>query len=417
MATGFTIGGVDLEGTYPALGAYPTSSYLADRYPELLAQFKNPQLWGWGYNGSASVGILADGTIISKSSPVISFNAASSWKTLCVLGGQYGGMGGIKADGTLWMWGNAYGLGDGTVVGKSSPVQVANGGTNWRQVSCDTGSSTAAIKTDGTLWVWGYNGWGTLGNNASAGGASGVSTPQQIATGGTNWKQVSVGGQNMFAIKTDNTLWSWGYNGYGALGFGNTTSISYPAQVSGTTWKFIDASTSNSVAIKTDGTLWSCGSNTYGAIGDNTTTDRTIFTQVYGGGTTWKTASAGKRVIAAIKTDGTLWIWGGNTYGQLGDGTTTHRSSPIQTVSGGTNWRTISLGHFTSAAIKTDGTLWGWGKNDWGQLGDTTTTHRSSPVQTSAGGSNWKAVQTGYSTHALRDDSYDFAAASTTGFV
>jgi alpha-tubulin suppressor-like RCC1 family protein len=108
-------------------------------------------------------------------------------------------------------------------------------------------------------------------------------------------------------------------------------------------------------------------------------------------------------VYMDLFSDGGLWLWGNNiNIGALGDNTTVHRSSPVQTVSGGTNWKQVAGGVYHTASIKTDGTLWTWGRNANGELGDNTITHRSSPVQTVAGGTNWKLVAAGnYHTAAL----------------
>ena len=104
-----------------------------------------------------------------------------------------------------------------------------------------------------------------------------------------------------------------------------------------------------------------------------------------------------------------LWLWGYNVYGELGDSTVTNKSSPVQTIAGGTNWKQVAGGFYHTAAIKTDGTLWGWGRNSYGGLGDSTVTNKSSPVQTIAGGTNWKQVATGYyHTAAIKEMGDDF---------
>ena len=154
----------------------------------------------------------------------------------------------------------------------------------------------------------------------------------------------------------------------------------------------------------TEGGLWAWGRNYQGQLGDNTTTDRSSPVQTVSGGTNWKQVAGGLYHTAAIKTDGTLWLWGDNNKVQLGDNTTTRRSSPVQTISGGANWKQIACGYEHTAAIKTDGTLWLWGHNTNGQLGDNTRTSRSSPVQTVSGGTNWKQAACGFGhTAAIRD--------------
>ena len=206
-------------------------------------------------------------------------------------------------------------------------------------------------------------------------------------------------------------LWTWGRNAYGQLGDNSVTSRSSPVQTvsGGTNWKSVAGGNYNTAAIKTDGTLWLWGRNNNGELGDNSVTSRSSPVQTVAGGTNWKLVAGGINNIAAIKTDGTLWSWGNNTYGQLGDNSNTNKSSPVQTVSAGTNWKSVSCGFYYTAAIKTDGTLWSWGYNANGQLGDNSITYKSSPVQTVAGGTNWKLVAGGYyHTAAIRDNSDDY---------
>jgi hypothetical protein len=296
-------------------------------------------------------------------------------------------------------------LGDNTIVHRSSPVQTIARGNNWKQVSCGFGH-TAGIKSDGTLWLWGYEPLikrtttGKLGDNTVVG----KSSPVQTITRGNNWKQVSAGYAHTAAIKTDGTLWLWGDNGYGQLGVVNTLTFSRSSPVQtvtfGTNWKQVSASGgAHTAAIKTDGTLWCWGINFDGQLGDNTNGYKNSPVQTTALGTNWNQVSCGGLHTAAIKTDGTLWCWGENPYGQLGDNTRTNRSSPVQTIAFGTNWKQVSCGHRHTAAIKTDGTLWCWGNNDHGQLGTGKPglQPKSSPVQTTTYGTNWKQVSCGWS--------------------
>ena len=356
---------------------------------ELIDRYAQGGLRTWGYNTN---GQLGDNTIVSKSSPVQTIAGGTNWKQVAC---GYSHTNVIKTDGTLWTWGyNTNGqLGDNTIVSKSSPVQTIAGGTNWKQVSAGF-VHTAAIKTDGTLWLWGYNGEGGLGDNTQVH----KSSPVQTIAGGTNWKQVAGGGNHIAAIKTDGTLWLWGYNNKGGLGDNSIVPKSSPVQTiaGGTNWKQVSCGQYYTAAIKTDGTLWGWGDNTYGQLGDNTIAYKSSPVQTIAGGTNWKQVAGGGNHIAAIKTDGTLWTWGYNAYGQLGDSTTVYKSSPVQTIAGGTNWKQVSCGQFHTTAIKTDGTLWLWGYNiNSGQLGDNTNDPKSSPVQTIAGGTKWKQVAGG----------------------
>ena len=381
--------------------------YVMQVYPNLIPGVKTPSLFVWGENGG---GQLGDNTIIHRSSPVETIAAEATWKQVAC---GYAHTASVKADGTLWCWGNNLyrQLGDNTGINKSSPVQTVAFGSNWTSVACGH-LHTAAIKLDGTLWTWGWNSnaygadGGQLGDNTT----TTRSSPVQTITGGTNWSQVSAGYANTAAIKTDGTLWMWGNNYNGLLGDNTTIGKSSPIQTItfGTNWQNVSCGSYYTAAIKTDGTLWTWGHNTAGNLGDNTTIHRSSPVQVLGSSNNWRMVSCSNGHTAAIKNDGTLWLWGGNTYGQLGDNTAITRSSPVQTVSRGTNWNSVACGRLYTAAIKTDGTLWTWGYNTYGSLGDNTTTHRSSPVQTIVLGYTWKqaAKSFGFQGAAIQDGDY-----------
>jgi len=286
---------------------------------------------------------------------------------------------------TLWAWGNNfYGqLGDGTTSGpdcsgscRTMPEQIGTD-AHWAQVSSGD-SHTMAVKTDGTLWAWGNNGLGQLGD----GGTTAQSSPEQIGTD-THWAQVSAGGLHTVAVKTDGTLWTWGFNFYGQLGDGTTTDAHSPEQIgTDTHWAQVGTGTYHTVAVKTDGTLWAWGRNDEGRLGDSTTTEQHSPEQI-GTDTHWARVSAGGYHTVAVKTDGTLWAWGRNNEGQLGNGTNTGpqlcgpsstiacSTSPEQ-IGTDTHWARVSAGQFHTEAVKTDGTLWAWGQNAHGELGDGT---------------------------------------------
>lgn len=240
------------------------------------------------------------------------------------------------------------------------------------------------IKKNGTLWAWGYNYYGQLG----LGNSTTRSSPVQVGAG-TDWASVSTTGQygTSLAIKTDGTLWTWGANVYGERGTStNNSYVSSPVQVGAlTNWSKVSGGQIHVAAIKTDGTLWAWGYNGYGHLGDGTTTNRSSPVQI-GAGTNWSKVSAGYVNTYAIKTDGTLWAWGYNPYGQVGDGTTATRLSPVQ-IGAGTNWASVEADTYSSAvhAIKTDGTLWGWGYFQYGGNGIGSIGPRSSPVQFGSG--------------------------------
>jgi alpha-tubulin suppressor-like RCC1 family protein len=280
-------------------------------------------------------------------------------------------------------------------------VTTGGGGTNWKQVASGHGIHAAAIKTDGTLWTWGYNDYGQLGDNTYVGKLS----PVTVAGGGINWKQVAGGNYHTAAIKTDGTLWAWGYNLQGQIGDNTTVSKSSPVTTvgGGTNWKQVACGDDHTAALKTDGTLWVWGDNNYQQLGDGTagSVDKSSPVTTAGGGTNWKQVSCGSRYTIALKTNGTLWGWGFNPDGGVNTGSPTSLG-----VNFGSNWKQVACGNSHTAAIKTDGTLWTWGNNASGQLGDGTQISRStSPVTTLGGGTNWKQVVCGsQNTAAIKTD-------------
>ena len=305
-----------------------------------------------------------------------------------------------KTDGTLWSWGKNtdWGqLGHNTRANNiSSPVQIGSG-TDWK-LGGTTREGSFAIKTDGTLWTWGdcrsgSGGWNIGGNPAVR------SSPTQVGSD-TTWDKAFGGDYHMFGIKTDGTLWSWGYNANGRLALNTPgvpgSRVSSPTQVgSGSDWDHVSITGGyGNGAIKTDGTLWMWGFNNNGIIGVNDRTARSSPTQVPG--TTWKTYSSGGENMLAVKTDGTLWAWGSNGKGVLGQNQSPSDgpdglSSPTQ-IGSDTDWDKISSCAYGQAAIKTDGTLWTWGRSDSGVSAQNTGPgqDRSSPVQVP--GTDWFAV-------------------------
>jgi alpha-tubulin suppressor-like RCC1 family protein len=371
-------------------------------------------LWTWGSGTDGRLG--RSNASVNRLTPVTTFAGGTNWadtptaepEDLYTISASEQ-TAAIKTDGTLWTWGPGnYGqLGTNDTTQRNTPVTTFAGGTNWKQVS-SSNQHTAAIKTDGTLWTWGAGSYGRLGTNAT----TQRNTPVTTFAGGTNWKQVSAGFRYCAAIKTDGTLWTWGAGSYGRLGTNATTNKSTPVTTfaGGTNWKQVSTCFSHCAAIKTDGTLWTWGLGSDGRLGNGVTTG-SISTPVttFAGGTDWKQVSVGGGQggghCAAIKTDGTLWTWGRGDKGQLGDNTTTSKSTPVTTFAGGTNWKQVSSNQYHCAAIKTDGSLWTWGYGNNGRLGTNDTTQRLTPSTTFAGGTNWKQVSSGTQhTAALLDD-------------
>ena len=295
----------------------------------------------------------------------------------------------LYSDGSLLAWGsNTYGLGNGTTF-SAVPTQIGSG-TDWQYISAGE-YNNLAIKSDGSLWGWGSNGFGHLGDGTNID----KSTPIRIGTD-TDWKWVSAGDRHTVAIKTDGTLWAWGSNTSGALGNGGTNNSFVPIEIETlndtTKWKMAVAGSIFTLAIKIDGTLWGWGANTAGQLGDGTNEKRSIPVKI-GTDTNWNTIVAGYQHTVALKTDGTLWAWGANIFGQLGDGTNEDRSIPTQ-IGADTNWENIAVGSRHTLAIKNDGTLWAWGLNGSASLGDNTTIDKNIPTKIGTD-INWQFVNAG----------------------
>ncbi|MFZ4648401.1 MAG: fibronectin type III domain-containing protein [Patescibacteria group bacterium] len=369
-------------------------------------------VWAWGYN---YYGQLGDGTSldISFAKQVHGPDNIGYLTNIISIAGGSGYALALKSDGTVWAWGandSGY-LGDNTTVQKKTPVQVHGPGnvgflTDIVSIS-STGSSAYAVKSDGTVWAWGYNATYQLGDSTTTQRL----TPVQVHGSGdvgflTDVVSVSPNAASgVFALKSDGTVWAWGYNNIGQLGDNTMVNKTSPTQVHGPgdvgfLTGVVSLAASNNwqypftIAVKNDGTVWAWGINNYGQLGDNTTVNKTVPVQVHGTGnvgflTGVSSASLSQLSSYAVKSDGTVWAWGGNSDGCLGDNTQTSRNTPIQVHGTGnvgflTGVSTISSSGNFSVVLKSDGMVLAWGNNSYGQLGDSTTSSKSTPVQSQA---------------------------------
>jgi alpha-tubulin suppressor-like RCC1 family protein len=262
-------------------------------------------------------------------------------------------------------------------------------------------SHSIAMKSDGTVWTFGANASGQLGVGSSD--ASTHATPVQVKTNATTFLTgMSVAGagalHSMAVRKSDGSVFGWGSDSAGQLGDNSAaTQQNFPVQAKTTATGnplllgIIDLAggASHSIALKSDGTVWTWGSNASGQLGDGTTTSRKLAAQVKTATSTFLTGvvaiGSGDNFCAAVKSDGTVWAWGVNASGQLGIGSTTTQNYAVQVkLVGGaalTGVGDIACGSSHVIAVKTDGTVWTWGKNTNGQLGNGTTTQANNPVQ------------------------------------
>jgi alpha-tubulin suppressor-like RCC1 family protein len=330
-----------------------------------LAIKNDGTLWAWGSNWYGGIG---DGTTQSHTVPVKIMDDAAS-----VLAVRYCAFA-IKKDGSLWGWGKVGQLGEGSPESSSydfsgnrtgdrlSPVKIMDGVRAVAAYESSSSGNTFAIKTDGSLWGWGY---GVIGDGVDRAWDSHAALPVKIMD---DVASVSTNSGSTMAIKTDGSLWEWGE--------GKITPVKImddAAYVTSSGW-------SHTAVIKTDGSLWTWGNNWNGQLGDGTNTDRGSPVKIMDGAASVSTNSYH---TAAVKKDGSLWVWGSNRNGQVGDGTITQydrdwniipitaRYSPVKVMDGAKT--VLASGNYTYA-LKTDGTFWAWGDNSNGQIGDGTQT-------------------------------------------
>ena len=338
---------------------------------------------------------------VTKATKDLSIKARPDGKVVIKVGAGGSHAFAVKNNGTVWACGrNEFGqLGDGTTTDRHTPVQV-NGLSNVKAITGGN-THTVALTNDGAVWTWGRNDCGQLGDGTETNRL----TPFQIG-GLSNITAIASGGNHTVALKDDGTVWVWGDNTDGQLGDGTRGTYRItPVQVSGLgNIIAITAGYSHTVALKDDGTVWAWGSNSDGELGGGATSLPRLTPDVVSDLSNVSAIIAGFYYTAALKNDGTVWAWGRNDMGQLGDDTTDIRSTPVQ-VGDLSNVTAITAGMSHTVALKNDGTVWAWGRNDMGQLGDgTTSTPRLTPVVVS-GLSNVTAITAGLShTVALKDD-------------
>ena len=350
-------------------------SSLASGLSDNMALKSDGTLYAWGYNENDSE--LGAGSSPSTQSDVpAAVSGASGITQIAAAKSHYLA---LKSDGTVWTWEdpNPGEISNGTTItGSSSAVQVS-GLSGIIEVACGN-YFNMALKSDGSVWAWGQNTAGELGNGTT----TDDQTPAKVEVSSgvylSGITAISSSGFYGMALKSDGTVWTWGNNDNGTLGNGNYTDTNYAAQITTTSVSgvslvsitAISAGAHDALALKSDGTVWVWGTEYYGELGDGSSSNSNPLPSPISSLSGVTAVSAGYFHNLALLTGGTVKAWGSNESGQLGDGTLTERDTPV-TVSGLTGITKISTGEdaYHSIALKSDGTLWAWGNNSVGQLG------------------------------------------------
>ncbi|MEY3360834.1 MAG: hypothetical protein RL531_553 [Actinomycetota bacterium] len=392
--TDYKTGLATTEPTYEPtqVGSANTWSKVSTGYRNSCATRADGSLWCWGANDQGQLGVASFRTS-AGSSPVRSDVAVVSTGAVSSCA--------ILTSGAIRCWGSNLtgGLGDGTGVDSLTPVAVGSA-TNWAQVAVggevDLGSPSGfacATRTDGTLWCWGDGGSGQLGSVATS-----ADTPTQVGSA-TDWTSVAAGAKHACGLRGA-ALYCWGAGGAGQLGDGASTNrtaptvVPLPSGVAG--WSSVSAGTSHSCAVTVEGRAYCWGANSAGQLGTGNTTPSAVPVRV-GSATDWDMIAAGVLTTCGLRGD-SLLCWGSSANGQVGDGATIDRNAPVTIGSG---YASVALAAADedptdshACAVKVTGTLWCWGGNSFGQLGDGTTTARSQPTQVGSA-TGWGAVTVG----------------------
>jgi alpha-tubulin suppressor-like RCC1 family protein len=386
------VAGTAAAALAPAVCAAATRPALSAGAIHSLAVKSDGSLWSAGYAALGQLGRTPD-----ASDPTNAFGRVTAAGPWTLVAGGFWHTLAVAADGTLWSWGDnqdgelGRSLGGGAT-STATPGQVGSGNTWGAVASAPQAFFSIALMRDGTLWSWGSNGTGQLGLGSAD--AVAHATPAQIG-GATDWASVACGGSILgllglgghgLAIKRDGSLWSWGDDTCGQLG--RTPDASNPAALPGrlgtdTDWVSVACGSSFSLGIKRDGSLWAWGFNGFGQLGNGGGDGAVhLAPERVGTATDWVTAACGAAHVVAIKANGELWSWGSNSSGQLGRtlGGPTWTGTPGR-VGLVADWAAVAAGSEFTLALQRGGTLSSWGANGSGQLGDGTYADRTPPLQ------------------------------------
>lgn len=348
----------------------PTTGVVSS-YDSAYALRDGGTVWAWGQNHR---GQLGNGTTTDTSVPV----QVPGLSDIGSIETNGSGVFAVRSDGTVWAWGgNRFGqLGIGTITDSPVPVQVT-GLPQVRSITAE-GVSTYALTTEGTVWAWGLDTAGRPGE-----GTTPHSTVPVEVSGLSDVESLAAHQSSVYALASDGTVWTWGSDPTGQPDDDTTTEASAPVRVAGLTGvRSLQVQYGSAYALKSDGTVWAWGSNHVGQLGNGTTTDSPVPVQVTGLAGVRSIETSNASSAYAVTTDGAVWAWGNNRYGELGNATTTDSTLPVR-VTGLPDVESIDSINHSAYALTTAGTVWAWGWNQVGQLGNGTRTDSSVPVPVS----------------------------------
>jgi len=337
-----------------------------------LALTSTGTIYGWGDNSNGDIG---DGTTSQRSLPIsITFSGLTGTLTALAVGGNRSLA--LDSNATVWSWGDNP-IGDGTNNEAHAPAHLTT--LSSITVIAEGRDHSMAVDSGGHIWTWGQNANGQLGDSTTTNRISPVEVLNTTGTGSflSGIAAVAGGGSHSLAATSTGTVYTWGLNSDGQLGDGTTTQRTIPVTVtglSGTIIVAVSGGSAFSAALDNGGHVWTWGNNSAGQLGNGTTTSQSTPVEVTLSGTTSPYLSnivaldCGNVFCAALTGTGTVWTWGGNSVGQLGDGTTTDRHNPVQ-VPNLSGVVAISVGDNTGLALKEDGSIQSWGYNPNGDLG------------------------------------------------
>ena len=291
----------------------------------------------------------------------------------------------LKADGSVWAWGfNRSGqLGDGSKIEKDAPVQILPPDSGVIQVAAGK-IYTLALKADGSVWAWGNNAWGQMADGTSTDRL----TPTQVLPPGSGAIKIATGKDFAFALKKDGSVWGWGTNDSRQLGPARKDKLGEPEYYLRTPIEIMAAGSGvielatgdrHALALKANGSVWAWGNNERGQLGNGAAGEsKWPPVQALPSGSGVIALAAGGRSSYAVKKDGSVWAWGSNNFGQLGDNTLVDHFAPQRILPAGSGVMAIAAGIFHTLILKKNGSVWAWGANNAGQIGDGTAWTRES---------------------------------------